>query len=80
MQRRKKNRSVGVGRLATRAGYVRARSSGAGGLRPGQERVSSKLAGTKPPKLEDTQTTVDQLKERIAKTSCVPEDARHQGD
>src|SRR6185312_14252967 len=35
------NRSVGVGRLATGAGYVRARSSGTGGLRPGQKRVCS---------------------------------------
>ena len=29
---------------------------------------SARLAGTEPPKFEDTETTVDQLKERIAKT------------
>jgi uncharacterized protein len=29
---------------------------------------SARLAGTEPPKFEDTETTLDQLKERIAKT------------
>ncbi|HMJ44786.1 MAG TPA: DUF1993 domain-containing protein [Pseudolabrys sp.] len=30
--------------------------------------ASSRLAGVEPPKFEDTETTIDQLKERIAKT------------
>jgi len=44
-----------------------ARVASSGGVRPGQN-ASSRLAGVEPPKFEDTETTIDQLKERIAKT------------
>ena len=41
---------------------------------------SARLAGVEPPKFEDNETTIDQLKERIAKTVAYRQDARRQGD
>ena len=39
----------------------------------------ARIAGIEPPKFEDTETTIAQLKERIAKTVASPQDARRQG-
>src|SRR5262245_47799372 len=61
-----KNRPVGSGGLAPGPRHVFVQPADTSRLRPGQE--SARLAGVEPPKFEDTETTLDQLKERITKT------------
>ena len=63
----KKIDAVGDARLAPGAGYVRARPPGAGDGDQAKN-GAARLAGVEPPKFEDNETTIDQLKERIAKT------------
>jgi uncharacterized protein len=50
--------------LAPVAGHVRSRPSGAGEARRG----AARLAGVDPPSYEDNETTIEQLKARVAKT------------